>query len=379
MKLLDLNYDCLEEIGRTLPFDDLLNIADSSKMLKDMADSVFKQKYGKHLCIVLDCSRGEEKISAKNDGNTSVNGWKNNFQTVRNFGHMISTLTFSMRGKPSNRNKKLIKRFFTYVNEYCGDSLIDIKLGGIPKDTLNHLPKPFPFVKKLHIEGYFNGKLLSQLFPNVHKIIFRYYSWKNFQNVGTQFQNLEYLVLWPQDKMKFREISEKSTYDSKIYSLLRSNPQLKSLALPVIPKANIRDKIINLMRMPIQFNQLEKLTLSFSSVAFDEFETFLMNNQTIKEIEIFGYIQTVLHIVGFGKNLATLLPELVSVDMGVLELIPDFVFDFVNQFKHLKVFKFRLKSDSNYDDYLKNPKNGWSCVKLNKKSNELTWYEAHRD
>lgn len=90
------------------------------------------------------------------------------------------------------------------------------------------------------------------------------------------------MILYPQIGMKFREITEQSTYDSKIYSFLRSHPKLKSLALPFIPK-----KIMHLMRMPEQFNQLEKLTLSFASASYNEFNTFLMNTQSIKKIEIF--------------------------------------------------------------------------------------------
>lgn len=61
-----------------------------------------------------------------------------------------------------------------------------------------------------------------------------------------------------------------------------------------------------------------------------------------------------------------MLSELVEVDLGKIELIPDFVYGFANQFKHLLIFTFKLKSDSDYVDYFGYPNNGWNCAKIDK-------------
>lgn len=95
MKLTDLGVDCLERIFRYLPIEDLLNLADSNKQLKNTADLVFLLKYSSKIANIVGIAgfqRNDKKMLELGDL-ISIANPKKVFQLLRCFGNLYPNYT----------------------------------------------------------------------------------------------------------------------------------------------------------------------------------------------------------------------------------------------------------------------------------------------
>ncbi|XP_055306315.1 uncharacterized protein LOC129570649 [Sitodiplosis mosellana] len=181
-KLTDVNVDCLEHIFKNLSLIDLLNVADSNKQLKPAADLVFASRYGKQWIFIL--SRYKSILIFERNMYPPTVQIPRSFRLklLRCFGHLITKLDITHD-----------KHMDAYVNEYCAESLVEIKFQRCKASTLDDLKKPFTQVKTLCFDSCKLGSKLSELdkwFPKVRRLEFT-----DRNETAVHFPHLQHLTL----------------------------------------------------------------------------------------------------------------------------------------------------------------------------------------
>lgn len=233
-----------------LALDDLANIADTNKRLKNISASVFCRKYGDRL-ISFDAFHYQYDIHElwleilKQDvlkickrkkiiGVSKANIW---FKLLRNFGEFVKFIRIQCAPKESYELKcKLpiaLKNLFQYVLQYCTVSLEILELHSYPFFTLN---KPLNKHQEFNIRNCFedigNGKPkqwnpeLLNLMPNIRSL-----------NMNCDPKTLE--KHFPKlERVTLSLNSDKESVNSMI-SFLRLNRQITYLKLIGIKSDNI--------------------------------------------------------------------------------------------------------------------------------------------
>ncbi|XP_055306340.1 uncharacterized protein LOC129570671 [Sitodiplosis mosellana] len=226
-KLTDVNADCLEHIFKRLSLTDLLNVANSNKQLKPAADLAFKSQFRKR-SIKIDMER---KIVGFSEEDTAEILWSFRFKLLRCFGHLITKLEIAYVHKPSQEDLKRAAHIDRYVNEYCADSLVEIRFEGCKASTLDNLTKPFTQVETLGFVGCELVSKLSELdkwFPKVRRLNFlRANELSGCNDIAVHFPNLLQLSLF----LPFDEIfiDNNRLNEEHFAELLRLNPNVRSL------------------------------------------------------------------------------------------------------------------------------------------------------
>lgn len=235
LELTDLNIDCLEHVFFYLGADDLVNVADTNKLMKKAAELAFNGKFRNKLVYIQ--PRTSKNLKEFNVIKYEACKWaihlhdmKLCFGFLRCFGHLTKKLKLAYFSAPS----KLQPNFDQYVIEYCADYLTEVTIYGT-NNVLRGLNKPFPMVEKI---GFLDSKLDSQmtsfnyLFPKMRSLDFIETitgcigtKIENPVCIAQHFLNLEHLsiLISSRDRTQFRE--------EHVLAAARLNPQLRSLSL----------------------------------------------------------------------------------------------------------------------------------------------------
>lgn len=128
-----------------MPLKDLINVSDSSKQLKVVADLAFRLEHGTKVLRIVGLRLGscfDKKRFI--DPNTNLNvifctQLKATLQVLRSFGHLIRKLDILMCDFHNGSDESLRVSFnylIFYLNEYCIESLTEIQVTGKPGATL---------------------------------------------------------------------------------------------------------------------------------------------------------------------------------------------------------------------------------------------------
>lgn len=399
MKFTELDIDCLEAIFQYLSIEDLLNVADSNKVLKQAADLTFQLKHGKSTLLIQNkffpynwCDGfkgGEAIIDSRCLADLIEQDWplrpkhlKETLQILRCFGHKISILMIRIPENIHIQNSAAFLTSFghivTYIKDYCIETLkqlyIESKAGG----TLALFEKQFPNVHSVFVQSSdVSNFSLNDIFPQMSRLTYC----KNNSCKVSDFIDIQ--KHFP--KLKNFEIavdSASSAYEiiPSIQGVIRLNPQIQSLTVPFIDEnihfQNINEVLPNLTELnllnycrniensstyhfktvkrfliqwpkhsyekfsyiPFSFENLEELTFDINSknTLNEKFYDFILKNSSISKLQI-KYQQE----INLSK-LISIMPCITELNLSHCYLTVDGVVEFMNKNPTLKTILFSL-------------------------------------
>lgn len=236
-KLTSLDNDCLEKIFKYLTLKDLLNVADSNKRLKQVADVVFALNYGAKELNLIDSNEVLGSNLIISSAEIHVGDLKSSLQVLRCFGQLISKVVVNRSGDSSHSNahyNAILGTLLIYVNEFCTESLTDIEIIGDDKLRIDYLDNSFTNVQRVQI---WNCELdeeaqLNHLFPNVRVMYLygiRISDWSSIDGRFPMLKDLKVYRIW-------LDGIEYDIFNSKYCAtILKSNPQLKKVNDSAVP------------------------------------------------------------------------------------------------------------------------------------------------
>ncbi|XP_031624864.1 uncharacterized protein LOC116341751 [Contarinia nasturtii] len=309
MKFTDMNIDCIESCLEHLKIEDLLNAAASNKRLNHAAKSIYDRKYH--------CRRIPLHIVNGNPFALST------LRYLRCFGELITRIQlifygeinqYSWRYSEPWKERKFIRtqRTIDYINEYCGESLVDIEFIRI-QDLPEHFKKPFPRVKRLKIDdcsfsGLTEKNWLNTIFPRMQELHISVtnvhceeVSQITFELAENHFAFLEHLSIF---------LSQFETIPWIVDSLRRNfmaalelNPQLKHLCVstsPGIPFFDANDF------QSVNLQNLESLEVTVNDSFYFEFNGESMRFRNLKSLRFIEQTNISYPIPFVADNLETL-------------------------------------------------------------------------
>ncbi|XP_037038253.1 uncharacterized protein LOC119075790 [Bradysia coprophila] len=353
MQIMDLGFHCLENCLRHLTIEELLNVADSNKEMRDTARYVFKRMHGRnlvHFIEVLKFRNGDDERTCEccrgrffgrlrsSDKTIEIRQLKLGLQFLRCFGDLFSEIEFRFcfrQVQPSSshcqsRQSELIQfhrahewepLLIGYINEYCSESLTKIEFyGKDSKDYSSHdlikLTKPFVKVEKLICDVFFLAKKkLHELFPKLRELELRSVCFSedmpplDNEYIANCFPYLEHLTI---------NLSDMNKCNRKNFAIaLRLNPQIKTLAGNIWFEVLFDADNFHFWNGNEDFQNLEKLQLKIRLHANPKLRDILMKPvsedlhfKNLKELNVdFGtdvYDDTVWTFLFFCDKLESL-------------------------------------------------------------------------
>lgn len=380
MKITDVHQFCLEHICMYLDLNDLLNLADANKYLKLATKNFFVLKYGvKSIVIDQRFSNAFRPNFNTNQTHTMENdavriyNLKMCFQILRCFGSTISELVLDYNYHEIDKLPLSYQVIINYMHEFCMESLKKLVLH--PVASLKYFTKFFENVEKLEIgKRSLLENRLTNVFPNVRLLEFDDYSYTGVALV--HFPHLQHLKMPLFDSQK-----------NAASSILRSNPQLKSLHIRSAGFDFFQENIEHLQNIeslhidlqpyrhpqfngnplylqnikklemifmysiysgslkpiiPFSFDRLKEFTIGGISDFNDSIYTFLVTHPTIEKLVLRQ--KNLIHKSEFIK-LQNALPFLVEIILPFSELSINCALSLLSTFKSLKKLSF-VCSDS---------------------------------
>lgn len=373
----DIDNLCLEKLLKYLNLFDLLNIADTNKRLKEVAELVFRHKHCKKIDLDISTflkSLGLYQCEFWNEDQNKACSLKATLQFIRCFGHLFTK--FEIRYTNSCSKSGIISR---YVYKFCSESLVKIKFDGIKESDFDDIDRPFSRVEDVEFCDCRIGKNLSQLhrwFPKMRRLNLICSELAEPIYIVTHFPYLENLILSGYSEAKnVRNIAV----------ALRLNPQLKRLELgPFFEDAKFLqyisihlqnlesmkiswnlDSIYNLKNteiafknvkeftlclygksplptLPFSFEQLEGFTLKSGCKLNGHFIDFISKHPTIKRLSLYGLgeLQAIKNDIRI--RITETLPWLEKIYLINYEMSVYEAKKFLDKFQSLKIFVFTL-------------------------------------
>lgn len=391
--ITDLDKDCLDYIFRKLNLSVLLNVSDSSKYLKEVAELTYLSKYGKMKVTITLIRKSNNRIYGYDRGYISVSDQLSSLKLLRCFGHLIFNLNFDYNHHKYGQYCMVEQ----YINEYCADSLNEFGLFFAPEGAAEHFTKSFEKCKKVLFFkcNLDNGSIdLSTLFPKMENL--EIFSHNRFDK---HFPGLKHLSIGGFTQ----SLGDISTHRKNFIEILRLNPKLRSLFfggdmvngtfiqsiseyLQCIETLDIKcDHLYDLDNSIIHFRNVQHLTLSSASYgsfrripfSFEKLKTlstnttcFSISTEFLEFISLHRSSLTKLSInssdfmVNLFENVdqtqfANAMELLTDIDFSRFILSIDETIDFVSSVLMLKRFRFRLSSTSKIDQLLKRLSHEW--------------------
>ncbi|XP_055305963.1 uncharacterized protein LOC129570400 [Sitodiplosis mosellana] len=338
-KLTDVNVDCLEPIFKNLSLIDLLNVSDSNKQLKPAADLVFASRYGKQW-IFIHSRYKSILIFGRNMFPPTVQIPRSfRLKLLRCFGHLITKLDITHD-----------KHMDAYVNEYCADSLVEIKFERCKTSTLDDLRKPFTQVRTLCFDSCKLGSKLSELdkwFPKVRRLEFNHQNESDCNETAVHLSKLRHLSL-------FLPADEKNHLNKKYFEgLVRLNPNIRTLNIGGHFDAKY------LQNVSTYLQRLESLKFSSIQHLSDHSLTdFISQHKKLTKLTFssIGHREE-------GALLKITSPALVEVDFGNCRFPSDEVASFVAECPSLKKLTVAFGNENDYEAFQKWLGNEWREIK----------------
>lgn len=216
LQLIDVNNDCLRAIFNHLNLIDLLNVADTSKRLKQIAEMEFERKYKTNQVHFAHVRPNPNRCVTVNGYRIVIGDLKTCLQLLRCFGHIVNEIELNF----GNIEAKFSAEIERCLAEFCSQSLLflsmfDNKSGHLIFDAVE---KSFMKIISLHLENCHIGAKtsLTKLFPNMTNL----YLHSNFyENPAILQENFPFLFIFSTENLN----------ESNIREILRLNPQLEKL------------------------------------------------------------------------------------------------------------------------------------------------------
>lgn len=401
MKILDVNNDCIEHVFNYLGLLDLINVAEASKHLRQVAIMFFAHKYQRKIVKINAYKFRSNQFPSVEITNDTIfiHKPKPAFKVLRLFGGIIRNTT--MFGESS---KQLDREILIYINEYCSEALESFATNCGPDFTYAVAKKPYINVEEVSIKFGRIGFVLSQFndtFPEMRRLELIYTEFFDHQRFATKFNQLEHL------KIDFNATETTAFTRTDVKKLIRLNPQLQSLSisgdfnvkfweyikeqlkqLKVLELSYGQDELHPHTSDPIRFECVEILTLhmgfsdrwwsperifsfkqlkecTITSHLTNSWINFVIANPTIEKLNI-GYIHSnVLTILAEPEmvKLATELPKLTELCMTRSSCSVEAAIRFLNESQSVRKFSMILNGEEIMNDLFSKVPLQWKASK----------------
>lgn len=269
MKITDLNPDCLEHIFKYLHIEDLLNVADSRKSLKNAVDQAFTCKYEKRILISLIFMIPLIETQLKNGREEKIECFGSTLKFLRCFGKLIAAIKIHFFPKSTAKSKTNALRH--YLGEYCTEKLTELNILHCPNGFIP-VSKPFVSLEKLHFVAAMDAKLidLNRCFPKLSYLCLVGVSNLNPKCFEVHLPHLKNYTVFGKVKVTF------------LRNCLRLNPQIEILKIQRLKGRSI----LNVVRECRQLKDFEISHPEKSQSTKCWIRNFIKQHTSIEKISI---------------------------------------------------------------------------------------------
>ncbi|XP_031635391.1 uncharacterized protein LOC116348509 [Contarinia nasturtii] len=312
---------------------DLLKAVDANVELKSMAESIYMEDYANKLVNLIRVDDESSSNQLVEMGDTiSIFNKLTALKFLRCFGHLITALNLDFYSVNPLIRAKIIR----YVNKFCADTLIELKISSVNDGPLEKFEKPFAKVTKLqfsycrldsyttdfniwfpklrHLDMSCNNRLASRDCIEDYFRDLKYLAVKvdsefcfNEDNVIEALQyneNLKHFGICGQFDMKFLEKVAKHMKYAESLDIDWPKGFEKTSEKEVNFKSvkQFKTNLIHLNgKMPVTFNHLEELTL-IACCPTDECRDFIRKHTSLIKLNIYtssskGFVNSLLKIL----------------------------------------------------------------------------------
>lgn len=378
--ITDVNNDCLERIFEKISVWDLLNIVESNSWLNEAACSVFKRKYGNKKVKLQDVRINRIEKIYETEDEIVIKDLRICLRFLRFFGHSISKLEISY----FLMEKKYCDYVDQYIEKYCIESLNEIVISSNQNRSLDWLKKTLPKVKKLNFIDCELDKELTEFnkwFPGLcslelegstkcssdgsieeHFPYLEHLTTKlNPSIVGViqlnpQLQSLH--IKWADNYRMLKEING-NLQQLKRLQIDCTHEHLKELKIGKFHfeqvnafKMYYNGMVDNTSRIPFKFAKLEEFTFE-SQWNHEMFFKFIKKNPSIRKLNLGLLYANYRELNNDEKaKLLDALPSLTEIKMPKYTFTGRHALSFVQSFKSLRSFNFKIKYSNSFDGLL---------------------------
>lgn len=218
MKLATLNNDCLELLFDHLELDDMISVADTSRIFYVPVCLAFKSKYKRTKIIINPNVVGSPSHEAYNK--LFVHNSVTALKFLRNFGHLL----WNMQLNCKVLSPKLNVEFTHYLFKYCSKSLQSFSMYHNSSEFLfpDNNNNVFTNLFKLKMEKCTFGRELNlnKMFPNVSILHLGPNRYEYPEAIRVNLPSVKELIIQP------------NTFEEEdIKEVLKMNPQLERLTI----------------------------------------------------------------------------------------------------------------------------------------------------
>lgn len=338
-----LIFDCLEMIFERLDLKSLLNVAGTCKRLNIEAASFFNAKFDKKNVVLYHNLKHSPYIYVA--GKHSIYGLKQCLAFLRCFGAHFSDLKVQWQTWTAYKlmNPLLIPNCIchtsidTYINQYCGESLVTILFYDKSGFSSENYVKPFKnveTVRLMHCGLARNLPYFIYWFPNLrHLDINASCDHQLSTDMELHFPNLQHLTI---------KIFKNDQHKLAVKKLLHMNPQLSSLEI----LSSVRVSMTELLDM-IDGNPsiLKLLTLSgfCGEVNTCESRRLAIEHSLMAELDIGGYKFKAADAINLIRQLNLL--EKFQIEFQTNKDRNQFLYQVTNEWQYEKLNRFAIKLD----------------------------------
>lgn len=161
---MDLDVDRLRLITQYM-FEDknvkeLMQLTWKSKTLHFFINEIARKKWSNKEVTLIDSLNTDWTSEWKEfDDRIEVKYSRSIVKFLENFGPLISKLKIEIFAEILSDKQKRVDDIFHTINLYCSETLLklDILIKIDTKNTFNSMRKPFSYLNKLSLEGYYDN------------------------------------------------------------------------------------------------------------------------------------------------------------------------------------------------------------------------------
>lgn len=276
----DLNQEQLVNIFKWLDFPDLLNVANTTKKLREAAAAIYSDKYS-DLVVSYSEDASNSQVELKTD-TIEVKEARTCLKVFRGFGSLIKTVQLNFDGVKQRRCQLISQK----LNEYCAETLVHLSWFHCPADAMHESSKKFEKLQILRMKHGYLGEQMSQFnhfFPALVQLDLDQIEVTNRKCIENTIPTLALLKvnIEPRKKLDFQK--------SNVKAALKVNPQLKGLALGSGCQPTLL-KYINMMLAHLQILEIHNPCKQFfdsdeqEKVCFNEVRTVSLTIADSKDL-----------------------------------------------------------------------------------------------
>lgn len=221
LKISDLKTECLKSVLEYLDFSDLMNAAEANDRLKEVACTVFGEKYRSQAFAI-----NATKIGIHGESMPSISTKESPLETIGKFSKFFgpSITKLAIFGSTDEFYMQWVE---SCVSKYYSETLVELLFYNyVHGNMMSELRKSFPFVESVTIiqsRISLNISQFNKWFPQMRSLKLIDNMVCDARCIETHFPELETLVIWLHGSTK------NGFTKSNLSEAIRLNPNIKDL------------------------------------------------------------------------------------------------------------------------------------------------------